>query len=283
VVGNHGQDLTGLRFYKMSGSGNDFVFLDGRDERALSLETTDTIRRLCARGTGVGADGVVWLQPARGAAFRMRYRNADGSLADMCGNAALCSVSLAVRLGIVDRGTSPFEFETDAGRMTGRLRPDGLPEVRLTPIRGLAAEARDIPKAAGEGRIGFADSGVPHLVVEVADADAVDLPVRGRELRHAAALGPQGANVNFISRTKAGSLRMRTYERGVEGETLACGTGAAATGVIARAWGLTNSEASVETTSGRRLLVSIHEGEGGITPSLAGEGRLVYEGIVGEL
>lgn len=270
-------NLSGIRFHKMTGSGNDFVFLDGRDERLRALERPDVIQRLCARGTGIGADGIVWLMPAsNGAAFYMRYRNSDGSVADMCGNAALCSVSLSTRLGIapIDRA---FRFKTDAGVLTGRRRPDGLPEVDLTPIRGLTDRA-PVSAGAGERRIGFADSGVPHLVVEVGDADAVDLAVRGAQLRSDRGVGPAGANVNFVSLAGPGRWRMRTFERGVEGETMACGTGAAACAAVLRAWNATGQETTIETTSGRQLLVSLHDSGGAITPSLAGEGRLVFDG-----
>ena len=270
-------DLSEVPFFKMTGSGNDFVFLDGRVERLRNLETPEAVRRLCARGTGIGADGVVWLLPTPGeTAFRMRYRNSDGSVADMCGNASLCSVSLATRLGIAPADL-PFTFDTDAGVLRGRIRPDGLPEVTLTPVRGLAAAASVSP-GTGERRIGFADSGVPHLVVLVDDADQVDLPRRGRELRFDPALGPAGANVNFLSRASRG-WRMRTYERGVEGETLACGTGAAASGALLTAWKMSDGETTLETTSGLDLVVSTHDEKGITNPSLAGEGRLVYEGV----
>jgi diaminopimelate epimerase len=282
LVGHDPQGLTGLRFHKMSGSGNDFVFLDGRTERVRALERADVIQQLCARRTGVGADGVVWLLPAQPpAAFRMRYRNSDGSVADICGNAALCSVRLATALGLAPAGDD-FRFETDAGTISGRLRPDGIPEVTLTPVQAVNPSV-DVPLAPGERRVAFANTGVPHLVVEVQDAEAVDLVPRGRDLRQSAAAGPGGANVDFLSRTADGAYRMRTYERGVEGETLACGTGAAACAAVLGVWGLGEPEVSIETTSGRRLLVSIRESAGNSFPALAGEGRIVYAGEIAEL
>lgn len=276
-------DLSRIPFFKMSGSGNDFVFLDGRVERLRALETPDAIRRLCARGTGIGADGVVWLLPASGgAAFRMRYRNSDGSIADMCGNASLCSVSLSIELGLAP-ADRPFNFESDAGVLRGRLRPDGLPEVTLTPIQGLEAKARVAPKG-DEVRIGYANSGVPHLVVLVPDANQADLMTRGRILRTDPAYAPAGANVDFLSRRgSSGPWRMRTYERGVEGETLACGTGAVASAAVIQAWSSGGDEVAIETTSGRTLLVSLHESGGVSTPSLAGEGRIVFRGETTEL
>ena len=281
VVVADGPDLAGIPFFKMTGSGNDFVFLDGRVARHRDLENPDVIRRLCGRGTGVGADGVVWLLPADApAAFRMRYRNSDGSIADMCGNASLCSVALSVRLGIAPADMS-FQFQTDAGMLTGRVRPDGLPEVTLTSISGLRPDGPPPPNP-GE-RIGFADTGVPHLVVLVADADAVNLAARGAELRHHPTVGPAGANVDFVSPNDDGTWRMRTFERGVEGETLACGTGAVATAALLKAWGKAGDQVTIETTSGQEALVAIHESDRISTPSLAGEGRLVYQGVIGAL
>ena len=276
-----GSDLKGVPFFKMTGSGNDFVFLDGRIEAHRALENPEAITRMCGRGTGVGADGVVWLLPGEGqAAFRMRYRNSDGSIADMCGNASLCSVALSVRLGMAP-ADRPFQFMSDAGMLTGRVRPDGSPEVNLTPISGLKTQGP--PTARNGETIGFADTGVPHVVVLVADADAVDLTGRGGELRHDPSLGSAGANVDFVSPMPGGVWRMRTFERGVEGETLACGTGAVASAALLRAWGKTGDETTIETTSGKDVLVSIHDSDSVSTPSLAGEGRLVYEGILRNL
>jgi diaminopimelate epimerase len=153
--------------------------------------------------------------------------------------------------------------------------------VTLTPIKGLKSDGPPPPNH-GE-RIGFADTGVPHVVVLVDDADTVNLAARGAELRRHPSVGPAGANVDFVSPNSDGSWRMRTFERGVEGETLACGTGAVATAAVLRAWGKVGSETTIETTSGQPALVAIHDSDRISTPSLAGEGRLVYEGVVGKL
>lgn len=274
--------LTGLPFRKLVGSGNDFVFLDGRDPALRALESPDVVRRICARRTGVGADGVVWLLPEgeAGLAFRMRYYNADGSLADMCGNAALCSVALATELGMAS-ASDPFRFRTDAGILTGRRRGDGQPEVAMPPLRGLSADASTRIEAQ-ERRHGLATTGVPHLVVLVDDAASVDVAERGRRLRSDATLGPAGANVNFVSAVGDGQFRMRTFERGVEGETLACGTGSVATAALIRAWGLAGDRVSIRTSSGL-----IHEvtlpASSEASPTLSGEGRVVFEGRFGTL
>jgi diaminopimelate epimerase len=210
--------------------------------------------------------------------FRIRYFNRDGSVGELCGNASLCSVRLARELGII--GDGQCHFETDAGVMTGHFR-DGMPEIYLQPVRELSLEA-GFDLAPGEQRMGFADTGVPHLVVLVEDTASVDVVRRGRPLR----LDPRlraGANVNFVAPAGAGEFVMRTYERGVEAETLACGTGAVATAALLEAWGLAGRVIRLRTLSGRVLTVTLKHADGHIVPSLCGEARVVYEGRIAEL
>lgn len=271
--------VKGRRFWKMSGSGNDFVFFDGRADSVKGLDSPEAIRRICSRTQGVGADGVVFLEASTSEPFGIRYYNSDGSRGELCGNASLCTSSLAVKLGLAaDVG---FRFSTDVGSLSARVA-SGDPEIDLQAPHGLRANA-GIALEPGESRIGFVDTGVPHLVVLTADADQAPLVRRGAELRRHASLAA-GANVNFISPAGA-EWRMRTYERGVEGETLACGTGAVACAVLLRDWGLvTGDETRLRTSSGRLLTVTLATGpEGAITPSLRGEGRIVYEGELVDL
>jgi diaminopimelate epimerase len=263
----------GRRFWKMTGSGNDFVFFDARREPPGALESQESIDRVCARRTGVGADGIVFLQTDDTEAFRIRYFNRDGSLGELCGNASLCSVRLAMELGIGN--PEGFRFNTDAGVISARLA-DGVPEIDLRPAQGLRQEA-GIELSSGEERIGFVDSGVPHLVALVQNAGTVDVERRGRSLRNHPSLR-DGANVNFVSKGRDGRWRVRTYERGVEAETLACGTGSVATVILLEAWGLGGSQTAVETRSGRTLTVTMRERGGVRSPSLRGEGRIVFAG-----
>jgi diaminopimelate epimerase len=274
--------LTGLTFIKMVGSGNDFVFLDGREPALRALERPEVVQRICARRSGVGADGVVWLLPETdpGVAYRMRYYNADGSLAGMCGNAALCSITLATRLGLAPDDRA-FVFASDAGLLRGRRQPDGSPSVEMPPLRPMAAGS-PVTLRASEQRIGSIDSGVPHVVVLVDDAESVDVTERGRTLRQHPAWGPAGANVNFVQAGATGAWRMRTYERGVEGETLACGTGSVATAALLQQWGLSGPEVRIETSSGLVHEVTL-PGAGQSVPTLSGEGRVVFEGRFGRL
>jgi len=264
----------GQPFYKMTGSGNDFVVFDSTNGQASRLENAETIQSLSARGTGVGADGVVFIEAVNAGEVRMRYYNADGSEAALCGNASLCSTRLAVELGMVP-GTG-FLLHTAAGSLKARLR-DGLPEVDLEPVTEVRADASDLGRKTGEARLGYAVAGVPHVVVEVPDLERVDLNGRGAELRHHPALR-DGANVNFVSKGRDGGFRYRTFERGVEGETLACGTGAVATAIMLSDWGESGKETTLWTRSSLPLTVTLRRENDSWFPSLRGEGRIVFEG-----
>ena len=269
--------LYGRRFYKLTGSGNDFVFVDVRAEPAGRLEDPKVVGQLCARGTGIGADGIVFVEPPRTAEerFSIRYLNRDGSLALLCGNASLCSVRLAAELEIVPPGED-FRFGTGAGVVSGRLTENG-PEIDIQPVTDVTTEM-NLGRAPSDRHMGFAMVGVPHVVVLCGgDIDEVDVEGRGGPIRHDPAL-ISGANVNFVAR-RGEHWAVRTYERGVEGETLACGTGAVATGALLAAWGESGPVTSLRTRSGLDLTVRFRESRGGIsTPSLAGEGRIVFRG-----
>jgi len=268
----------GRSFYKLTGSGNDFVFIDTRTEPAGYLENTETIRAICARGSGVGADGIVFLRQHEGAKVAIRYLNSDGSIAALCGNATLCAARLAAELGIVDRDQE-FGIATDSGIMTARFRHE-VPEIDLQPVDQLD-ECFGAEPGEGEMRLGFALVGVPHLVVLCRDVERAAIVDRGRELRHHPGLS-HGANVNFVS-ARGGRWRIRTYERGVESETLACGTGAVATALLLEAWGEAGQSMELETLSGRALRVR-HRLEGQRHyASLSGEARIVFVGQLAEL
>ena len=212
----------------MSGSGNDFVVFDARSEPEGALGRPEAIQALCARGTGVGADGVVFVSTAGrpDASLAMRYYNADGSLGEFCGNATLCVTRLAAELGI---GTEQgLVLATDSGLVPAKMGAAG-PEINLPSVT-LVWPSVDIELEPGERRIGFALAGVPHLVVRCDEVAKVDVGTRGRYLRHST-FRAAGANVNFVSE-RGGAWSIRTFERGVEGETLACGSGAIASAIL---------------------------------------------------
>lgn len=274
--------LVGLTVYKMTGSGNDFVMLDGRVSRPEDWSAAD-MQAVCARGTGIGADGVVFVSPgSRAGAVRMIYYNADGSHAAMCGNAALCSTTLAITLGLGAAGG--MDLETDAGTYRSRAAggATGRSELHLAPVAAPKAVS-GLRLAAGERQAVLGIVGVPHLVVLVDDVNEVPLAERGRSLRFDAALAPDGANVNFISKAPNGSSwLMRTYERGVEGETLACGTGAVAAGCAIQDWGLGQLPIDIQTRSGRILGIRATKAKSGQFDDvwLVGEGRMVFRGVL---
>jgi diaminopimelate epimerase len=265
----------------MTGSGNDFVMVDARHTSPDEWSPAD-IRAVCARGTGVGADGLVFVGPgSRPRAVRMSYYNADGSPAALCGNAALCATRLAVRLGLADG--REMLLETDAGTYLTRCGADGeRAELRLAAVAAPAAVA-GLGTLADERRAAFVRVGVPHLVVLVDDVDRVAVGTRGRALRHDPALGAAGANVNFVSPGGGPrEWRMRTYERGVEDETLACGTGAVAAACALLGWDLAASPLTFHTRSGRRLEVRATRTANGSYDEvwLSGEARFVLRGVI---
>lgn len=268
----------GRKFYKMTGSGNDFVFFDCRSQPPGELEAPARIIDLCERRHGIGADGVVFIFPSPNRAYRMRYYNADSSLGELCGNASLCSVRLATDLGYAPQGT--FEFESDAGTLTARVR-DGLPEIDLEAVTDVQPSFTPIEKSGEEADLGFALAGVPHIVITCPDVQSADVLGRGAQLRSHPSL-IHGANVDFLSQGPSG-WSMRTYERGVEGETLACGTGAVASAILLKAWGKSGDIVSLTTRSGRTLDVTVRREKGAWYPSLRGEGRIVFEGRLGQV
>jgi diaminopimelate epimerase len=176
--------------------------------------------------------------------------------------------------------SAEFRVETDAGVLGARLRLEG-PEVDLQPVTDVRGRL-PFRLTEGERWIGFALAGVPHLVLRVDEVDRVEVVARGRPLRFDPSLA-QGANVNFVSPAGVGRWRMRTYERGVEGETLACGTGAVAAAILLAEAGEAQDRVEVQTPSGRVLTVRLARTGGGWQSSLSGEARLVFEGRFGEL
>lgn len=273
---------SGTVFHKMTGSGNDFIMLDGRTVRAEEWPP-ERIRQVCDRRFGVGADGFLVLVPEGPAQVRMVFFNSDGSRAPMCGNAALCSTRLSLRLGLAP---AEMTLVTDSGAFPTRSLDGVMAELNLPdfdPHRKM-----DIPLVEGEEGIWFAHSGgPPHAVVVVKDIEAAEVVKRGRELRYHPAFAPKGANINFVQdpRTRPagqkGPLPMRTYERGVEDETLACGTGAVGCAVALASLGLLTLPAELLARGGFPLAVRAtltKEKVKGVW--LAGEGRVIARGVL---
>lgn len=267
-------------FVKMHGAGNDFVVLDGRTT-AFPWHDPDAMARLGARRTGIGCEGFLILLPSDtpDAAFRLVFLNPDGHEADLCGNGTRCAALYGLRHGFVD--TPSFRIATGAGLVSAHVL-DGAPHGReaLVRLRLRPASAPEERSVALDDGTAVAcvcvDSGVPHAVVFVPDAESVDVRALGRALRYHAAFAPAGTNVDFVQRTGAGSLRMRTYERGVEDESGACGTGAVAAAVAAmRQFPDLRCPVDIRVTSGDTLTVDPRDPEG---PLLTGPAREVFRG-----
>ncbi len=267
----------GREFVKMSGSGNDFVMVDARKKPPGELADPKVIGRLCARATGIGADGIVFLEESKKADVKLTYLNSDGSLADLCGNATLCTTRLAVRIGAAN--PEALTIETGAGIIRARILDSGRAEIDLAEVTEVKPEA-GIPLAGAETRMGFVRPGIPHLVIQVPDLSQVDVLGRGRPLRFHETLR-DGANVNFVAGSGA-DWSMRTYERGVEGETLACGTGAIGSAILIAAWTGAKGPIRLKTKSGRTLQVRLEKTGSGWLPSLSGDAEIVFDGRFAE-
>jgi diaminopimelate epimerase len=217
-----------LSFWKMSGAGNDFICLDNR-KKSLRL-SRKLIEKLCHRQFGIGADGLLVLEPAqtKSADFRMRYYNADGGEADMCGNGARCFARYSQKIARIKKKL--ISFDTGAGLVNAEFFGEEV-RVELTSPQGLDLN-RNVPTSAGWSSVHSLNTGVPHAVLFEEDLEETDVLKKGAELRHHPHFQPKGTNVNFAQILGHGRIRVRTYERGVEGETLACGTGVTAVALI---------------------------------------------------
>ncbi len=258
----------------MSGSGNDFIVIDNRRWVVKTDAMPELARDLCTRRFSVGADGLILIQRSRRADFSWSFFNADGSEAAMCGNGGRCAARFAYLKGIAPED---MRFETGAGLIRAEIRK-GRVKLQL-PLPHSFREKVPIEVHRRRLEPGFLVVGVPHAVVTVDQLDAVPVEEWGRAARFHPAFAPEGANVNFFQVDSPRRLRVRTYERGVEGETLACGTGAVATALIASAAGRVRSPVRVTTQGGEELTVHFRRrgGEFGEV-FLEGEARLIYEG-----
>ncbi|HPA16683.1 MAG TPA: diaminopimelate epimerase [Verrucomicrobiae bacterium] len=267
-----------LSFAKMTGAGNDFVMLDNRDG-VLSIDR-DSIARLCDRHFGIGADGLMLVEAGGdgGAEFVMRYFNADGGEAEMCGNGARCFARFARMLE--GEPGAPVAFQTRAGLV--RAEFDGeLVTVDLTPPQGLRIKGWIQTRHGGSFELHDCNTGVPHAVVFVEDADKAMVSELGREIRFHPNYQPAGTNVNFVQILGPDAIRVRTYERGVEDETLACGTGVAASAIVAHLARGVALPVRVRVQGGDELQVSFQsDGESVTGVRLKGPAALVFTGEI---
>lgn len=265
-----------LEFFKMSGAGNDFVVVNNLDGRVAEEGRVDLVRTWCQRGLGIGADGVLLVEPSASAHFRMRYYNADGSEGETCGNGSRCIARFAF-----DQGIAPaaMRFETMAGPYKAELR-GGEVAVEMTDAHSVREGIR-IFTPEFEGEVHFINTGVPHVVVFMDTVDNVDVVKVGRFLRHHAEFAPAGTNVNFVRVRDPHNIEIRTYERGVEDETLACGSGSVASAIFANRLDWCEPPVRVKTASGEILTIGFAAtAEGAAKVTLQGSARLVFRGYV---
>ena len=243
-----------LHFWKMNGAGNDFVMLDNRD---LSLRLNkEQIASLCDRHRGVGADGLLLVEPATdGGDFKMRYYNADGGEAEMCGNGARCFGRFVNLLH--KNSLKSVRFETLAGMISAEFEGD---QVRINMSAPHSLKLSQSLNVAGQQlTVHSVNTGVPHAVVFVDDLENVDVRKLGAGLRYHDAFAPKGTNANFVKVTGPNSISIRTYERGVEDETLACGTGMVACGLIHHELSGASSPVTVKVKGGDTLRIGFTE------------------------
>jgi diaminopimelate epimerase len=264
-----------LRFTKMNGAGNDFVMLDNR--RGDIRLGAEQIARICDRHRGVGADGILLLEKAaNGADFRMRYYNADGGEAEMCGNGARCFARFAHKVaGSAER----ISFETPAGVIGAELEGESV-TLQMSAPQDLRLNLK-LPHVPQYAPIHFINSGVPHVVIPVQRIEEVDVRRDGATIRRDEMFAPRGANVNFLEKRASKSVAIRTYERGVEDETLACGTGVVASALIFAATERVDGPITVAVRGGCDLTVGFKKsGDNFSEVTLSGPAEFVFEGTI---
>lgn len=267
-----------LKFTKMNGAGNDFVMVDNRDG-SLELDRA-AIARLCDRHRGIGADGLLAVEPAQRsgeADFRMRYYNADGGEAEMCGNGARC---FARYVGKIAGPRDAVRFETMAGVITAEMVGDKVRLAMSQPRDLRLNEALDLKLE--NAVVHSANTGVPHAVVFVQDLENVAVEKLGAQIRYHEHFAPRGTNANFVKTVGPQEIAIRTYERGVEGETLACGTGVVASALIFHEILGGESPVGVKVRGGDWLEVSFEKDGAGAyrNVTLTGPADFVFDGVI---
>ncbi len=263
-----------IEFTKMSGTGNDFIFIDHRTPFLDREEMPAFARAVCERRVYVGADGLIYIEKSESADFRWQFLNADGSWAEMCGNGARCAARFAH-----DRGIAParMRFETVAGLIEAEVTGQSV-KLKMTAPTGLHLEEK-ITINGQEQVVHSLNTGVPHAVLFMDNIQQAPVQEWGRAIRFHEHFQPAGTNVNFVQQQGGNGLSVRTYERGVEGETLACGTGAVASAIIAGLLGKVRPPVTVTTSGGEELI--IHYALAGQEISgvyLEGPAHFIYEG-----
>lgn len=267
-----------IPFWKMHGAGNDFILINGLSPDSPPVLSTTRIQSLCRPHTGIGADGLILVQPSdtTDAHFRMQFFNPDGHEASMCGNGARCVARFAHEQGLAPE---QMQFLTQVGPVQASVQGSSVTLDMQKPHHiQLNQELQLNEKIV---HYDFADTGVPHVVIACADIDDINLKEDGKQIRQHTRFAPEGTNVDFVEIQQNGSLRIRTYERGVEAETLACGTGVAAAAVTAYLQARVASPVHVHTAGGDTLIITLTRDDNQISKiQMTGPAEHVFHGHI---
>ena len=267
-----------LEFWKMSGSGNDFILIDNRDGKIRDKDMATLVERACIRRESVGADGVIFVTGSERYDFGWRFFNADGGEVEMCGNGSRCISRFAFLNGIAG---PDLTFETMAGPVSAEVK-GRMVKVLMPGIKGLKLDI-DLPYQDGWESVDFINTGVPHVVVAVNNLDIHPVREQGRDIRYHSLFAPEGTNVNFVKKSGPDLIEIRTYERGVENETLACGTGAIASALVYSVRGKVSSPVKVKTMGGEILTIHFQgQGDSFGQVQLEGNTSIIYQGRLNE-
>ncbi|WP_428225170.1 diaminopimelate epimerase [Flavobacterium sp.] len=254
-------------FYKYQGTGNDFVILDNRD---LTFPKNDTklINFLCDRRFGIGADGLMLLENDNSTDFKMVYYNADGNESSMCGNGGRCLVAFAKKMGVIQNKTT---FMAVDGLHHATINEDGLVSLQMIDVQEVKVYADYV----------YLNTGSPHHVQEVEDLKSLDVKTEGAKIRYSDLYGQAGSNINFVLKLSDNQFAIRTYERGVEDETLSCGTGATAVAIAMCELGKADATSIGIQVEGGQLQISLKK-EDGIYKEvhLSGPAQFVFQGEI---
>ena len=263
-----------IQFWKMNGSGNDFILIDNRDDQIREEEMGRLVERACRRRESVGADGLIFVVKSAKYDFGWRFFNADGGEVEMCGNGGRC----VSRFAFLKEIAGPeMTFETLVGPVSAEVK--GQVVKVLMPRPGIPSMNLDLGFQHGWKSCDFINTGVPHVMVEVEDLPNHPVREQGRVVRYHRRFAPEGTNANFMTKVGPNRLALRTYERGVEDETLACGTGAIAAALVGSIRGMVTSPVKVKTHGGEELIIHFQQkGDSFEKVWLEGNTSIVYEG-----
>ena len=269
-------NITGIEFTKMNGSGNDFIIINNMEKNFSSDEFRNVIEKLCRRKLSIGADGVIILEPSAIADFKWRFFNADSGEAEMCGNGSRCAAKYAYKNNISGKN---LKFETLAGIIEAEIKESSV-KVLLTKPFNLKLDY-EIFIENKKYFVSNINTGVPHVVKFVKELENYDVSRMGKLIRYHELYQPNGTNVNFVAVENRDTLTIRTYERGVEAETLACGTGSVAAALIAFKKGFVKKPVKVKNRGGETLIIDfVIENDSFEKVYLEGDAKFVYKGKI---